>query len=370
MGGQGKQSMWRGAGLALSGCAALILLSCSSDRDSSGDKASAAAPLPVVLHQVGAARSGVIKASGTVRLRRETPFAFLADGRVRSVAVREGDRVRSGQLLASLDRTAIDASAVSADARARQATADLSRQRILLEQGWISKARVEAAEAAARAADADRTAARFTQRFSTIAAPADGVVLARLAEPGQMLSAGTPVLLVGEFASGFVLRVPLSAAAVAGLAEGAPAQVVFRDGAASPMAARVIEIAGRAEPRTGTFQVELALPADPALRSGLIADVELPAARSAAPLMVPASAVFSARADEGFVWRYDPAAGEVVAALVTIGAVSDQGIEVFSGLAQGDLIVGAGVDRLIEGQRVKPVRPAEFVRSREAGSGR
>jgi multidrug efflux pump subunit AcrA (membrane-fusion protein) len=85
-------------------------------------------------------------------------------------------------------------------------------------------------------------------------------VLARLAEPGQTVAAGTPVILLGEFSSGFVLRVPLSAADAAGLQRGVSANVVFRDGAAPPMAARVIEIAGRADPRTGTFQVEFALP--------------------------------------------------------------------------------------------------------------
>lgn len=353
----------RGAGRALAGLSVLILASCSPDGDEPGGTVASSAAVPVVLHRVGAASDGVFQASGTVRLRRETPLAFVTDGRVRSVFVREGDLVAAGALLASLDRTAIDAAAVSADARASQAAAELSRQRALLRQGWVSKARVEAAEAAARAAGADRTAARFTQRFATIAAPAEGIVLARLAEPGQTLAAGAPVILLGEFASGFVLRVPLSAAQVAGLERGVSATVQFRDGAAPSMAARAIEIAGRADPRTGTFQVEFALPASPALRSGLIADVRLPQTRNAAPLIVPASALFAARADEGFVWRFDPATRKVASVMVTIGAVTDSGVEVHSGLVRGDRIVGAGVDRLIEGQRVQPVQTQAAVPS-------
>jgi len=353
----GKASGW--AGVALGGLAALLLTACSGKGDESPGASEARPAVPIVLHRVDRAGDGLFQASGTVRLRRETPLAFLADGRVRSVAVREGDRVAAGQLLASLDRTAIDAAAVSADSRASQASAELARQRSLMKQGWVAQARVESAEAAARAADADRAAARFTQRFATISAPAGGIVLARLAEPGQTLAAGTPVILLGEFASGFVLRVPLSAADAAGLERGASARVEFRDGAAPPMAARVIEIAGRADPRTGTFQVEFALPADAALRSGLIADVQLPRTRSAAPLLVPASALFAARADEGFVWRFDPDTRKVSSAMVAIGSVSDRGVEVLSGLARGDLIVGAGVDRLIEGQLVQPVQTSK-----------
>lgn len=313
----------------------------------------------VTLHRVGAqASESVLQATGTVRLRRETPLAFVNDGRIRAITVREGDLVPAGRMLAELDRTAIDAASISADARARQAAAELARQRELQRQGWVAKARVESAEATARAADADRSAARFSQRFATISAPAAGVVLARLAEPGQTLSAGTPVVLLGEFGSGFVLRVPVVAGDMAGLARGDGAAVRFRDGAAPPMAARIVEIAGRADPRTGTFQVEFALPAHPALRSGLIADVSLPRRGAAGPVSIPVTAVFAARADEGFVWRYDRASRKVTAQMVRLGAVTPTGVEVLSGLARGDIIVAAGVDRLIEGQKVIAVQTA------------
>jgi RND family efflux transporter MFP subunit len=334
--------------------ALIVTAGCGPGKEEAAAEAEIA---PVSLHRVGLQQAETsIEATGTVRLRRETPLAFVNDGRVRSVQVREGDMVRSGQVLADLDRTAIDAASVSADARARQAAAELQRQKQLLREGWVAKARVESAEAAARAADADRSAARFSQRFATITAPAGGVVLARLAEPGQTLSAGTPVILLGEFGSGFVLRVPMAAGDMAGLSRGESAAVSFRDGAAPPLSARIIEIAGRADPRTGTFQVEFGLPAHPSLRSGLIADVNLPRRNAAGPVVIPATAVFAARADEGFVWRYDQPSRKVAARLVELGKVTREGVEVRAGLARGDLIVAAGVDRLIEGQRVKPVQ--------------
>lgn len=313
---------------------------------------------PVSLHQVGRTElSLATQATGTVRLRRETPLAFVNDGRVRSVQVREGDRVRAGQVLASLDRIAIDAQAQAAAVRSRQADAELRRQRDLAAKGWVSKARVEAAEATAEAARAELSGARFSQRFSTITAPAAGVILARLAEPGQTVAAGSPVLTLGEFSSGFVVRVPFPAGRAAALSAGDVADVTFRDGAAPPMKARIIEIAGRADPATGTFQVEFALPADPALRSGLIADVALSGAGApAAALAIPASALFAARADEGFVWRFDPATRKVGARMVRLGRVSADGVEILSGLARGDRIVATGVDRLSEGQAVKVVQ--------------
>jgi RND family efflux transporter MFP subunit len=312
---------------------------------------------PVTLHRVGESQLAAgSNAAGTVRLRRETPLAFLSDGRVRAVAVREGDLVRGGQLLATLDRTAIDAQVQSAGSRLRQADAELVRQRELNRQGWVPKARVESAEAAAETARAELSDARFTQRFATIVAPTSGVILSRTAEPGQTLTAGSPVVVLGEFASGFVVRVPLPAGWVAGLQPGQGATVTFRDGAAPSMAARLIEIAGRADPQTGTFQVEFALPANPALRSGLIADVALPAVAQGDTLAIPTTSLFAARADEGFVWVMDPATRKIRARLVKTGRVTADGVEVRSGLARGEQIVATGVDRLVEGAVVKPVQ--------------
>lgn len=332
------------AGIGLSGC--------------SPDAAAptAEAPMPVSLHRVGDREFGASRhATGTVRLRRETPLAFLSDGRVQTITVREGDLVQGGQTLATLDPTAVDAAASAAEARARQAASDLQRQRQLHQQGWVSKARVESAEAAAEAARADRSSTQFSRRFARIAAPAPGVILSRTAEPGQALAAGTPVLVIGEFSSGFVLRVPMGAGQAAGLGVGQAANVRFRDDAAPPMAARILEVAGRADPATGTFRVEFGLPANAALRSGLIADVELPAAQGQSRLLIPATALFSARADEGFVWRYDASARSVKPQMVKLGRVSGEGVEVQSGLARGDLIIASGVDRLVAGQKVQPV---------------
>ena len=116
-------------------CVALAILGCKPDKGASPTQA----VVPVSLHRVGDSEFGARRhATGTVRLRRETPLAFLSDGRVQSVAVREGDRVQKGQVLATLDPTAIDAAANAAEARSRQASAELQRQRQLLQRGWVS----------------------------------------------------------------------------------------------------------------------------------------------------------------------------------------------------------------------------------------
>jgi RND family efflux transporter MFP subunit len=323
-------------------------------------------PQPVSVHRVEAeGEASAFSATGTVRLRRETPLAFVADGRLVRLDAREGETVRAGQLLAALDAQALDSDVAAAELAVRQAEEELGRQRRLLAEGWIARARVDQQEAAVGAARAQRDAARFRQRYARIVAPADGVVLRRLAEPGQTLAAGTPVLVLGEFRDGFVLRVPLTGEEVASLRMGQPARVRLAGGGPAELRGQVVEIAGRADERTASFRVEVALPPDPALRSGLIAEARFePLARDPdavpRPLSVPASALFAARADEGFVWRLEPERGALVARarMVRLGSVSARGVTVEAGLAPGDRIVARGADRLVEGMEVVPAAAA------------
>lgn len=317
----------------------------------------AAAPPAVRIASVGAQQqAATIRGVGTVSLRREASFGFTSAGRIARLSVNEGDSVRSGQVLAALDTTTVAADLTRARAERERAAAEFRRTSNLMAQGWITRLRFENAQASLQAADASVSAARFQAANATIVAPGDGVVLARLAEPGQVVAAGTPVLVIGEVASGYVLRVPLSDRDAARLVEGVPAQVTLAALGNQPIAGRVIEIAGRGDRNTGTFAVEIALPADARLRSGQIGEALITAStQTVTALKVPANAVFAARAGEGFVYVVDRASRRVRLRRVTIADATDGGIEVTGGLSRGELIATSRVDRLKDGQVIAPI---------------
>ncbi len=224
----------------------------------------------------------------------------------------------------------------------------------LLAQGWVTRTRMETAAASAAAARARVTQAAFDERLGRIVAPAAGVVLKRAAEPGQMVAAGTPVLTVGEVGSGYVLRLPLSDTDLAAIRLGQRAQVTLPALSPTPIPATVGEIAARGDDRTGTFQVELRLPAVPGLRSGLIGTARLAGkAASSGPVAVPATAVVGARADEGLVFVYRRDSGTVAARVVQLGPVGDGSVVVTSGLAPGERVARTGVERLRDGMKVR-----------------
>ena len=250
-----------------------------------------------------------IVATGSVAARREIPLGFTTAGQIASLLVNEGDRVKKGQLLAALNQDQVDSALVSAEAENRRARAEFDRANQLRASGWITQARLDTARAAYDAAKANVRARQFAATTSRIYAPDAGLVLARLAEPQEVVAAGTPIVVLGSEAGGFVLRVPLSDRQSARIAKGAVAQVTL-DAWATPFTGRVIEIGGRSDRATGAFQVEISLPDTPGLRSGLIGRARIAALPASgptvgAPLNVPANALYQARAGEGFVFVID-----------------------------------------------------------------
>ena len=347
--------MWRSIGPGFLLGAAALVTGCT--KAPTPTKPAAEGPPQVRIAPVATdEKAREVAGVGTVAVQREASLGFTSAGRILRLTVNEGDQVRRGQLLAALDTTTVAAELTRARAERTRAAAEYQRSETLIAQGWITRPRLDNAKAALEAADAQVRAAGFQAANATIVAPGSGTVLARLAEPGQVVAAGAPVVILGEAASGYVLRVPLSDRDAARLTKGAPATVTLAALNDEAIVGRVIEIGGRADQATGTFAVEIELPADPRLRSGQIGTARIVSggARDTV-LRVPATAVFAARAGDGFVYVVDRARRRVALRKVSIAEADDGGIRVTGGLKRGEFVAASRVDRLKDGMAIAPI---------------
>ncbi|MDM7927921.1 efflux RND transporter periplasmic adaptor subunit [Blastomonas fulva] len=353
-------------GLLLS-WAALSLASCSEEKSASAASGSEKV-YPVTLAIVQpAATSKTITAAGTVRYRYETPLGFTSAGKIASIRFEEGDRVVPGALIAALDATQVNSGLESARAEQQRAQAELGRFQQLFEKGWVTRAQLERSEAAARAATAQVSNAGFASGTSRIVAPSGGIILARTAEPGQVVAAGTQIVVLGETSGGMVLRAPMIDSDIGRLTPGMPAQVTLSGLAEGVIEGTISEIDARANPTSGAFEVTVALPANPGLRSGQIGTVQFRVAAQPQDtgLAIPASAVFNVRAGEGFVYLLDAKASRVRARAVQIGRIDDRQLVITGGLKPGDRIVASGLGLLVDGARVKPLATRQPSRTRQ-----
>jgi RND family efflux transporter MFP subunit len=294
---------------------------------------------------------------GTAVWRKETPLGFTTAGQIERVLVNPGDRVRPGQLLAKLKTTPVSAELAVAEAEAARAGGELDRVRALYRKGWVTKQRLEAAEAQARSANAGVSARRFALDTARIVAPSGGVILARLAEPNQVIGAASPVLVLGEAGAGYVLRAPINDRAAALLVPGLTATVRFEALGGELLTGRIVEIGAKADRGTGTFDVEIALPSDPRLKSGMIGTAVIVGGASveAPPVIVPASALIAPRAGEAIVYVLGPD-NRAQRRTIQIGEPGDNGVEVRGGLKAGETVILSNLDRLKNGTRVTPSR--------------
>jgi RND family efflux transporter MFP subunit len=217
---------------------------------------------------------------GTVAARTVARIAPKVPGRIAEIAVRAGDRVRRGQVLAKLDETEIRArlgqaraALAGAEAQAERTGADARRIRNLYEKEAATRQDLDAAAAAARSAAAGAREARDAVRAaesqageSVLAAPFDGVVVERHREPGDMALPGGAVLTLQQAGE---LRIesaiPARCAGYVRLGDELRARIADPE---RELRAVVDEIRPAADPATRTVLVKARLPETGGLRPG------------------------------------------------------------------------------------------------------
>ena len=216
-----------------------------------------------------------VRATGVLAQQSELDLAFPVAGVLQTVNVRAGDTVRKGDALAQLDLDDLDARVAQARATAEQARRDATRSRALRDSRVIGAEEDENAQTALARAEAALQSALFLRRYAVIEAPADGRVLRRIAEPGQMVDAGQPIV---RFATetGWLVRAALADRDVVRLQTGDRAQIESAAAPGAPVEARITQIAAGSDARTRTTEVELTPGSAPDhFRSGFIVHVTL-----------------------------------------------------------------------------------------------
>ncbi|RUP12599.1 efflux RND transporter periplasmic adaptor subunit [Methylobacterium sp. B1] len=355
--------------LALSLVAA-ALAACNGHGEEGGE-AAAAAPIRPVLTQVVVPSDTVMFGpfAGTIEPRYQAQLGFQIPGRMVARDVTIGDLVTRGQRLAALDTivtrfdlTRAEADLADAKAQAENAEAAEARTRRLMSGNSVAQATLDQAVAKRETARArvdqamsSLQKARDQMGYTELKAEFDGVVTQRLAEVGQVLTAGQGVVTVAR---------PDVREAVVDIPEvyvGAlPADGVFTVALQSApeltARGRVREIAPLAESGTRSKRIRISLDQPgPAFRLGATINVSL--TRNVSPtVLLPASALLE---DGGrrSVWVVSADGKSVSRRDVTVAAARDNAedgrIAVVDGLKAGERVVVAGVHVLKEGQAVR-----------------
>jgi len=296
-----------------------------------------------------------VTATGTLGPKEEIALGFKIGGVISRIAVDAGATVRPGQLLATLDPREIDAAVTRAESAAEKAERDLARARRLYTDSVFTLSQFQDAETGAKMAQADLTTARFNRRYAEIVAPAAGVILERRAEPGELVAPGATVLTLGSRTRGSVVRAGLADRDVVRVVPGDSAVVRFDALPGKALAGRVTETAAAAEPGTGTYAVEIALPAAGAdrLASGMVAQVEIRPATGRRTTLVPIEAVLEADGQTGTVYVLSADRTRAERRSVTIAFLTGGRAAIAKGLDAAAVVITDGAAYLRDGAKVR-----------------
>jgi RND family efflux transporter MFP subunit len=327
--------------------------------------------------------------TAVIRPRIESDLGFRVSGKVVKRFVEVGQRVKSGDILATLDdadlklqKEQAEAEYAAASVVQMQAAADEGRAIKLKQQGWtaqaaVDRARASAQEARGRNQRSSRAVelARNSLEYATLRADATGVVTQVSVEPGQVVAAGAPAIRIardGEMEAAVALpetyaTVFFSSQADAGSREENTTKQGIQSAAGAGEArlflwsnpkrtyrAKLRELSPSADPATRNFAARFSiLDPDPAISLGMSATLTI-SSQDAAPLIsVPLPALFS-QGQGAALWRVD--SQEKVALTPVSVQRYEAGRAIVSGpLEEGARIVVLGVQKLEPGQRIRPI---------------
>lgn len=307
--------------------------------------------------------------TGVAESGEQSRLSFRVSGIINELPVNVGDRVEEGQLIAKLDEADLqlqvsEASSAAAQARAQklQADAEFRRVQALYEAQSASRADLDAARAARDSASSSLASvgsqvrmARNQLEYATLTSPADGTVLEVHVEQSENVQAGSPVVTL-QSGDQLQVRVAIPEAVINRVQRRSPVAVSFASLGDRVLEGTVFEIGTATQ--SATFPVTIRLSEnEEGVRAGMAADVTFQFEESQAEaelLRVPGVAVGEDR--EGrYVYILEPGAGDeatVRRRSVTVGELTPEGLEIQDGLAEGDVIVTAGVSRLADGDVV------------------
>lgn len=314
---------------------------------------------------VAETQSSVLSLAGEIRARVESPLAFQVSGKVIERKIEFGDSVRRNQVLGRIESNDYVLAAESqaaevarAQAELAVAEADLKRFTELHDKNFITAAEVtrqsgivDSARARLHGAEATLAGRNRQVNYTTLVANSDGVITALDFNVGQVVGAGQPMLRLAQPGAREVeVHVPEAARDLVRNAKSFEIRLNALPN--QRYAGKLREFAAAADVATRTYTARIAVDA-PRDVLGLNMSATVRVLHDAAPaLHLPLAAVFS-RDGKPRVWKLDPASSTVHAVEVTATATDGNVWLVESGVAQGDVVVVAGVNLLHDNQTVR-----------------
>jgi membrane fusion protein (multidrug efflux system) len=314
-----------------------------------GGPGGAGAKVPVQVYVVAATKlSDEVASTGSVLADESVTIQSEISGKITSLNIQEGQPVRKGQLLFTINAADVQAQLQKQEYNIKLYRDQEQRQRTLLAKEYISRQEYEQSQNALLTSQADLAALRVTLQKAYVRAPFDGILGLRNTSVGAYVSPGTAITTLSRVKPVKIdFNVPSRFAQ--SVRVGDPV-VVTDEATTKKIQAKVYAINPQIDPVSRTLPVRaIYANKNMELRPGGFVKVNLELGETAEALQIPTEAVVPvASGYTVFVVRKGKAAVQTV----NIGVRSDKVIQITKGLAVGDSVIRTGILQVKPGDRV------------------
>lgn len=325
---------------------------------------------PAKIFTVGSSYGNLVRSfPGEVRSSKKAIQSFRVDGELKELPAVPGQKVKRGDLLARLDQKDFKLRYDDSKAKFDLAKVQYKRAEDILAKGLIARADYDKAKSSYLAANANLKLAKSNLDYTTLTAPFDGVISKVHVDNFANVKANEAIIHIQSLTNvDIVFQLPESVIARIKAGKGKKADIKVRFDARGnktyPAVAK--EFDAEADPQTQTYRAVVTMdrPTEFIVLDGMsttvIVDFSKAFSDTAEKILLPPAAVFAAEDEpvdskQRYVWLIDPENMQVSKQAITIGKLSNQGIEVLSGLETGHKIISAGVSFIQDGQKIKPM---------------
>ncbi|UIR57643.1 efflux RND transporter periplasmic adaptor subunit [Sphingobacterium sp. SRCM116780] len=297
-----------------------------------------------------------VEATGVFTTDDETLLSFKNGGIVEKIFVKEGDTVSKGQLLARVNTSEINAKAAQAKLGYEKAKRDFERASKLYYDSVATLEQMQNAKTALEVAKQDLNTVQVNQNFSEIRSNSNGYVLAKLAQDGQVVGPGTPILQVNGAADDkWKLKVGVADRQWAGIQVGDAATIISDALGNQKLIAFVSKKSEGIDPKSGTFSIELMLKEVPKAKiaAGLFAKATiLSNMNNQSVWHIPYESLLDGDGKEGYVFiTEDNKTAKRVK--VQVASIDKNTVTIVAGLENAQALIVAGSPYLVDGSPIQ-----------------
>ncbi len=300
--------------------------------------------------------------TGVVDAIRTAELGFRVNGELTSVSSKEGDVVKKGQVLATLDQTDFKISLDASQAEFDRASSEFKRAKSLISQGAISTADFEKLKAQKSNATAQLESAKQNLKYTVLKAPFKGVVAKQYLSNFEKISSSMSFSVIQDLSS-FEVKINIPESVMIKLKRDESDREVYAvfDGNQKnryPLTFK--EVSTRSDERTQTYAVKFVMDAPddinllPGMSARVFADLNAKS-KAVKEVYVPAHTVLE-DSQGRFVYvvtETESTQGKIERRAVVVGALNENGILILQGLDVGDRVVTAGMSKMSPGLTVR-----------------